>query len=311
MILQLGRVAKWLELSRERSNLNSDKSFDLLVVTGMSGAGRSTVGKALEDMDWYVVDNIPPQLIKPMAELFSHSDQDKQSLAVVIDARSGELLDHLHEHIDSLRQSNVNVEVLFLEANDATLVKRFEQVRRPHPLQGDGTITDGIHAERQKLVALRSQADYVIDSSDLNVHQLAAKISETFATSTSNNLHLLIQSFGFKYGAPSDADIMVDMRFLPNPFWNEELRPYTGEHKEVSDFVLAQEGAEEFIAKFIESLKPVIIGYLREHRKHAAIAIGCTGGKHRSVATAIEIAKRLENLSDVDVRVKHRDLGKE
>lgn len=291
--------------------MNQDKSYELLVVTGMSGAGRSTVGKALEDMDWFVVDNLPPQLIRPMAELFSHSDRELPSLAVVIDARGGELFQDLSEHIDMLRNSNINVQVLFLEANDATLVKRYEQVRRPHPLQGDGTITDGIHAERQRLLPLRAQADYIIDSSDLNVHQLAGKISESFATGSSRRLNLLIQSFGFKYGAPSDADLIADMRFLPNPFWEEELRPFTGEDSRVSDYVLNQPGAEEFISNYVAALRPVIEGYLKENRRHAAIAIGCTGGKHRSVATAIEIAKRLNAIEDVDVRVKHRDLGKE
>lgn len=291
--------------------MNPDKPYELLIVTGMSGAGRSTVGKALEDMDWYVVDNLPPQLIKPMAELFSYSEQARPSLAVVIDARGGELFRDLEEHIDLLRNGNANVQVLFLEANDATLVKRFEQVRRPHPLQADGTILDGIHAERARLLPLRAKADYIIDSSDLNVHQLAGKISESFATATSKNLQLLIQSFGFKYGAPSDADLIADMRFLPNPFWDEQLRPFTGEDDRVAKFVLSQEGAEEFIANYVAALKPVLTGYQKENRKHAAIAIGCTGGKHRSVATAIEIAKRLSELPGIEVRVKHRDLGKE
>jgi len=291
--------------------LNQDKSYELLIVTGMSGAGRSTVGKALEDMDWYVVDNLPPQLIRPMSELFSHSDSEKPSLAVVIDARGGELFKDLSEHIDLLRSSNISVQVLFLEANDATLVRRFEQVRRPHPLQGDGTITDGIHAERERLLGLRSQADFIIDSSDLNVHQLALKISESFATASSSQLNLLIQSFGFKYGAPSDADMIADMRFIPNPFWDEELRPFTGEDQEVSNFVLSQPGVEEFISNYVAALRPVITGFLKENRKHAAIAIGCTGGKHRSVAMAIELAKRLSAFDGVKIRVKHRDLGKE
>jgi len=291
--------------------LNQDKSYELLIVTGMSGAGRSTVGKALEDMDWYVVDNLPPQLIRPMSELFSHSDSEKPSLAVVIDARGGELFKDLSEHIDLLRSSNISVQVLFLEANDATLVRRFEQVRRPHPLQGDGTITDGIHAERERLLGLRSQADFIIDSSDLNVHQLALKISESFATASSSQLNLLIQSFGFKYGAPSDADMIADMRFIPNPFWDEELRPFTGEDQEVSNFVLNQPGVEEFISNYVAALRPVITGFLKENRKHAAIAIGCTGGKHRSVAMAIELAKRLSAIDGVKIRVKHRDLGKE
>jgi len=291
--------------------MNQDKTYELLVVTGMSGAGRSTVGKALEDMDWFVVDNLPPQLIKPMAELFSHSDRELPRLAVVIDARGGELFQDLAEIIELLKASNIKAEVLFLEANDKTLINRFEQVRRPHPLQGDGTISDGIAQERQRLLPLREKADYIIDSSDLNVHQLAQKISESFATGESNKLNLLVQSFGFKYGAPSDADLIADMRFLPNPFWDESLRPFTGEDSRVAEFVLKQEGAEEFISNYVAALKPVLMGYLRENRKHAAIAIGCTGGKHRSVATAIEIAKRLSELPGLQVRVKHRDLGKE
>lgn len=291
--------------------MNQDKSYELLVVTGMSGAGRSTVGKALEDMDWYVVDNLPPQLIKPMAELFSHADKNLPRLAVVIDARGGELFQDLAETLDLLSSSNIDAQVLFLEANDATLVKRYEQVRRPHPLQGNGTITDGIQAERQRLLPLREKADYIIDSSDLNVHQLAQKISESFSGKGSNKLNLLIQSFGFKYGAPSDADLIADMRFLPNPYWDEDLRPFTGEDPRVAKFVLEQEGAEEFIANYVAALKPVLNGYLKESRKHAAIAIGCTGGKHRSVATANEIAKRLGQIEGVEVRVKHRDLGKE
>ena len=291
--------------------MNQDKSYELLIVTGMSGAGRSTVGKALEDMDWYVVDNLPPQMIKPMAELFSHSDRELPRLAVVIDARGGELFLDLSEHINLLRQSNVNAQVLFLEANDATLVKRYEQVRRPHPLQGNGTITDGIDAERTRLLPLREQADFVIDSSELNVYQLSAKISESFSSAESKKLNLMIQSFGFKYGAPSDADLIADMRFLPNPFWDESLRPFTGEDQQVADFVLSQDGAEEFITNYVAALQPVLRGYLKENRKHASIAFGCTGGKHRSVATAIEVAKRLAVIEGVEVRLKHRDLGKE
>jgi UPF0042 nucleotide-binding protein len=291
--------------------VNSEHSYELLIVTGMSGAGRSTVGNALEDMDWYVVDNLPAQMIKPMAELFSRADKTLPRLAVIIDARGGQFFQDLSEHINVLKSSNINVEVLFLEANDQTLVKRFEQVRRPHPLQANGTIIDGIQAERSQLLTLRGQADYIIDSSDLNIYQLASKISESFSSQDVKKLQLVVESFGFKYGIPTDADLVADMRFLPNPHWNESLRPFTGEDKQVSDFVLAQEGAEEFIARYVSTLETVIAGYLRENRKHATLAIGCTGGKHRSVATAIEIAKRLGEVSGIEVRLKHRDLGKE
>ncbi len=291
--------------------MNSEHSYELLIVTGMSGAGRSTVGNALEDMDWYVVDNLPAQMIKPMAELFSRADKTLPRLAVIIDARGGQFFQDLSEHINVLKSSNINIEVLFLEANDQTLVKRFEQVRRPHPLQANGTIIDGIQAERSQLLTLRGQADYIIDSSDLNIYQLASKISESFSSQDVKKLQLVVESFGFKYGIPTDADLVADMRFLPNPHWNESLRPFTGEDKQVSDFVLAQEGAEEFIARYVSTLETVIAGYLRENRKHATLAIGCTGGKHRSVATAIEIAKRLGEVSGIEVRLKHRDLGKE
>jgi UPF0042 nucleotide-binding protein len=277
----------------------------------MSGAGRSTVANALEDMDWYVVDNLPPQMLKPMAELFSITERALPRLAVVIDARGGELFQDLNEHITSLQSENIDVQVLFLEANDATLIKRFEQVRRPHPLQGDGTISDGIAIERARLLPLREQADLVIDSSELNIYELGSKIAESFSNEQSSKLKLIIQSFGFKYGSPSDADMIADMRFIPNPYWNESLRPYNGQDQQVSDYVLGQEGAQEFITNYVAALKPVLDGYVRENRKRVSFAIGCTGGKHRSVATAIEIAKRLQDYAGVEVSIKHRDLGKE
>ncbi len=277
----------------------------------MSGAGRSTVANALEDMDWYVVDNLPPQMLKPMAELFSMAEKSLPRLAVVIDARGGGLFEDLSGYVSELQSSNIDVQVLFLEANDSSLIKRFEQVRRPHPLQGDGTISDGIAIERARLLPLREQADLIIDSSDLNVYQLGSKIAESFSTEQSSKLKLMIQSFGFKYGSPSDADLIADMRFIPNPYWNEELRPYNGEDKQVADYVLGQEGAEEFISNYVAALKPVLLGYQRENRKRVSISIGCTGGKHRSVATAIEIAKRLSELDGIEVSIKHRDLGKE
>ncbi len=281
------------------------------MVTGMSGAGRSTVANALEDMDWYVVDNLPPQMLKPMAELFSMTEKALPRLAVVIDARGGELFQDLNEHIGSLESGNIDVQVLFLEASDSALIKRFEQVRRPHPLQGDGTISDGIAIERARLLPLREQADLVIDSSDLNIYQLGSKIAEAFENEQNTKLKLIIQSFGFKYGSPTDADMIADMRFIPNPYWNESLRPFNGQDHQVAEYVLAQEGAEEFISNYVAAIKPVLNGYLRENRKRVSFAIGCTGGKHRSVATAIEIAKRLEGFEGVEVSIKHRDLGKE
>jgi UPF0042 nucleotide-binding protein len=277
----------------------------------MSGAGRSTVGNALEDLGWYVVDNLPPQMLEPIADLFTLAKTPLPRLAVVIDVRGGEFFGELNEHLISLRSRNINLRVLFLEATDPALVKRFESVRRPHPLQGNGTILDGIAAERTRLLNLRESADVIIDTSDLNVHQLSNKIADGFSLEQSRKLQITVMSFGFKYGLPSDADLVADMRFLPNPFWQESLRPFTGEDDQVSNFVLGQPGAKEFVTNYLAALKPVLNGYLNENKRYATIAIGCTGGKHRSVAVSRLIAAELQKLDDVAISIKHRDLGKE
>lgn len=288
-----------------------ERKHELLVVTGMSGAGRSTVGNALEDLGWYVVDNLPPQMLEPISELFSLTKTPNPRLAVVIDVRGGEFFSELSEYLQKLRIKVPNLRLLFLEANDSALVKRFESVRRPHPLQGNGTLLDGIGIERSALVSIREQADFVIDTSDLNIHQLSTKTADLFTDETAKKLSLTVMSFGFKHGLPADADHVADMRFLPNPFWDESLRPFNGEDKQVSDFVLSQVGAQEFITNYVDALKPVLAGYMRENKRYAMIAIGCTGGKHRSVAVVAKIAQLLSELDDVAVSVKHRDLGKE
>jgi UPF0042 nucleotide-binding protein len=290
---------------------SGERKHELLIVTGMSGAGRSTVGNALEDLGWYVVDNLPPQMLEPIADLFTLAKTPLPRLAVVIDVRGGEFFGELNEHLTSLRSRNINLRVLFLEAIDPALVKRFESVRRPHPLQGTGTILDGIAAERTRLLNLRESADVIIDTSDLNVHQLSNKIADGFSLEQSRKLQITVMSFGFKYGLPSDADLVADMRFLPNPFWQESLRPFTGEDDQVSDFVLGQPGAQEFVTNYLAALKPVLNGYLNENKRYATIAIGCTGGKHRSVAVSRLIAAELQKLDDVAISIKHRDLGKE
>lgn len=291
--------------------MSNEKKHELLIVTGMSGAGRSTVGNALEDLGWYVVDNLPPQMLGPVADLFTQAKTPLPRLAVVIDVRGGEFFAELAQSMAAIRERDLNLRVLFLEATDPALVKRFESVRRPHPLQGNGTILDGIGAERNMLLSLRESADVIIDTSDLNIHQLANKISDGFSIENARRLQVTVMSFGFKYGLPSDADQVADARFLPNPFWQENLRPFTGEDQAVSDYVLAQEGAEEFVTNYIAALKPVLAGYLRENKRYATIAVGCTGGKHRSVAVSRRIAAELEKLTDVAVNIKHRDLGKE
>ncbi len=289
----------------------SDRKHELLVVTGMSGAGRSTVGNALEDLGWYVVDNLPPQMLGPISDLFKLAKTPLPRLAVIIDARGGEFFGELSENLEALKGKNVNLRLVFLEATDLALVKRFESVRRPHPLQGDGTITDGIAQERVRLLGLRETADVVIDTSDLNVHQLSTKIGESFSLDAAGKLAITVVSFGFKYGIPSDADHVADVRFIPNPFWDEALRPYNGEDEPVAKYVLQQTGAADFIDNYVLALTPVIRGYMTENKRYATIAIGCTGGKHRSVAVSKVIAERLANIADVTVNIKHRDLGKE
>lgn len=277
----------------------------------MSGAGRSTVGNALEDLGWYVVDNLPPQMLGPIADLFQIAKTPLRRVAVVIDVRGREFFDQFSDSLNAVKTRDVNLRLLFLEANDAALVKRFENVRRPHPLQADGTLLDGITAERRALLNIRENADVIMDTSELNIHQLSNRIADGFSLTATAKLQLTVMSFGFKYGLPSDADMVADARFIPNPFWIESLRPFTGEDEDVSDYVLAQAGVSEFVAGYVAALKPVLKGYLNENKRYATIAIGCTGGKHRSVALARAIAALLGEQTDVTVSVKHRDLGRE
>ncbi|KRC62846.1 glmZ(sRNA)-inactivating NTPase [Agromyces sp. Root81] len=283
---------------------------EMLIVTGMSGAGRSTVGNALEDLGWYVVDNLPPQMLRPLVELVERAGTSLPRIAAIVDIRGRDFFSELREIIQALR-TGVSVRVVFLDATDSVLVRRFESVRRPHPLQGNGTLLDGIGAERARLAELREASDIVVDTSDLNIHQLATLITETFAEAGHAGLRITMQSFGFKYGVPSDADLVADARFLPNPFWIPELRHLTGDDAVVSEYVLSQPGAMEFVEAYAKALEPVLAGYQRENKRHATIAIGCTGGKHRSVALVRELAKRIAALPGVVVSVKDRDLGRE
>lgn len=283
---------------------------EVLIVTGMSGAGRSTVGNALEDLGWYVVDNLPPRMLHPLVDLAGRAGETLPKIAVVTDVRGGHLFSELDEAIEGLR-ATTELRVIFLEATDDVLVRRFEQVRRPHPLQGDGTLLDGIAEERSRMAHMRESSDLIIDTSTLNIHQLATTIAENFADESTPGVQVTVLSFGFKYGVPSDTDFIADMRFLPNPFWIPELRPFTGQDRAVSDFVLEQEGAQEFFDNFVAALAPVLAGYQRENKRHATIAIGCTGGKHRSVAMAEKLAQALRELPGVGVSVRHRDLGRE
>jgi RNase adapter protein RapZ len=283
---------------------------EMLIVTGMSGAGRSTVANALEDLGWYVVDNLPPQMLRPLVDLVERAGTNLPKIAAVVDIRGRSFFSDFQEIVQSLK-SGTQVRVIFLEATDDALVRRFESVRRPHPLQGDGTLLDGIGAERRRLQAVRESSDVVIDTSDLNIHQLATTITERFADEDTAGVHVTVMSFGYKYGLPTDVDLVADARFLPNPFWIPALRPHTGLDPEVADFVFEQEGAREFLDAYAAALKPVLAGYQRENKRHTTIAIGCTGGKHRSVAMARELASVIGHYPGVAISVKHRDLGRE
>ncbi len=278
----------------------------LVVVTGMSGAGRSTAANALEDLGWYVVDNLPPGVLPEICALAASSGWYR--LAVVLDVRTRSFFDQLPDMFSDLRAEGVRPEILFLEAADDVIVRRQESVRRPHPLQGDGRLLDGITAERQRLATLRAAADLVIDTSSINIHQLASRVTHVYGDSENERLRVTVLSFGFKNGIPVDADLVLDVRFLPNPHWVPELRPLTGLSPEVSGFVLAQDGAAEFLDR-LEGLVGVIAdGYVREGKRFATVAIGCTGGKHRSTAMAEEFARRLRAAA-VPTTVLHRDVA--
>lgn len=284
---------------------------ELLIVTGMSGAGRTTTSHALEDHGWYVVENLPPQMIVTLADLVARNPHSIPRLAVVMDVRSKNLFDSIRESLNALTTAGVKYRVLFLEASEDVLVRRFEQGRRPHPLQGEGRISEGIAAERELLAEVRSGADVVLDTSNFNVHDLNREITQLFSDEGPIVLRLNIMSFGFKYGLPTDANFVADVRFVPNPHWIPELRAFTGQDEEVSQFVLEGQGTQQFIEHYVKALEPVLDGYRRENKHYATLAIGCTGGKHRSVAIAEELGRRLSALPSVKVTIAHRDLGRE
>jgi RNase adapter protein RapZ len=284
---------------------------EVAVVTGLSGAGRSTAAKCLEDLGWFVVDNLPPELISTMVELGAKAQGAVTKVAVVMDVRSRAFTEDLASIIRGLDAGGYKPRVLFLEASDEVLIRRFEQVRRGHPLQGDGRLIDGIKAERDLLGPLRSDADLVIDTSTLSVHQLRANIEDTFGTEASTTTRVTVLSFGYKYGIPMDADLVMDVRFLPNPFWIPELKDLTGRDADVRNYVLTQEGAEEFLDRYHELLRLIGAGYRREGKRYLTLAIGCTGGKHRSVTISEELARRMSDEDKLTVKVVHRDLGRE
>lgn len=286
--------------------------MEVAVVTGLSGAGRSTAAKCLEDLGWFVVDNLPPELIATMVELGAQARGAITKVAVVMDVRSRAFTDDLASVIKELDAQGYKPHVVFLEATDEVLIRRFEQVRRGHPMQGDGRLADGITAERTLLAPLRNEADLVIETSTLSVHDLRAKIEEAFGSAQSLRTRITVLSFGYKYGLPMDADLVMDVRFLPNPFWIPELRDFTGLDTEVRNYVLSQEGAEDFLERYQDLLRLIGAGYRREGKRYLTLAVGCTGGKHRSVAMSEELARRMSAEDDnAVVKVVHRDLGRE
>jgi len=283
---------------------------EIVIITGMSGAGRSTAAKSLEDLDWFVADNLPSAMIVTMLDLARRARAEVPRVAAVVDIRSRVFSTDLKSAIAELDAIGAHPFVVFLEASDETLVRRFENVRRPHPLQESGRVIDGIHAEREQLQPIRAEADLILDTSGLNIHELRSRVREAFGNESDTAVRVNVLSFGFKYGLPVDADMVADCRFLPNPHWIPELAPQNGQDLAVKDYVLGQPGTEEFLHAYLEVLQVTLNGYERSGKHFMTLAVGCTGGKHRSVVIAEELASRLAGPWP-GVQVAHRDLGRE
>ena len=283
----------------------------LVIVTGMSGAGKTIALKMLEDIGFYCVDNLPISLVDKFVQLVSEGTSIEKA-ALGLDIRSGEELGNLDEILENWRRSNVDVQVLFLDANDAVLIKRYKETRRTHPLAGAGRLENGIEKEREKLAFLKREADYIIDTSQLLTKELNAAIGDIFLGHQEyDNIYLTILSFGFKYGIPADADLVFDVRFLPNPYYIDELRPKSGNDREVREYVMNNDKAREFLAKLTDMIEFLIPNYVQEGKTQLVIGIGCTGGKHRSVTLANELYEALQKNDNYGIRIEHRDIGKD
>jgi UPF0042 nucleotide-binding protein len=302
---------------RDRPSDAGGSEIDVVLVTGLSGAGRGTAAKVLEDLGWYVADNLPPELITRMVDLGLAAGSRITQLAAVMDVRSAGFTGDLASVRNELAGRGITPRVLFMEASDGILIRRYEQNRRSHPLQGEQTLAEGIAAERDLLAPVRAAADLVIDTSTLSVRGLRESIEQAFGSEAAAQTSVTVESFGYKYGLPMDADMVMDVRFLPNPHWIDELRPHTGQHPAVRDYVLSRPGAGEFLDTYHRLLSLVIGGYRREGKRYMTVAIGCTGGKHRSVAVAEALAQLLDDRDvrdcgvQLSVRVLHRDVGRE
>lgn len=282
-----------------------------ILLTGMSGGGLSTAAKVLEDKGYFVAHNLPPVLIVELLELCAQDDSPVDKVAVVTDVRSRMFPGSLLETFDQLRERDMQPTVLFMDARDDVLIRRFDSVRRTHPLQGEDTLKVGIRRERDAIASVRARADIILDTTNLSVHDLRRAIEASFGPLGSQKQHVTVESFGFKHGSPRDADLVVDVRFLPNPYWVHELRPYRGTDAPVADYVLSQPSAEEFINRFMSMLDSMLAGYHHEGKNFITVGVGCTGGHHRSVAVAEEIAHRLREAGKVDVSVLHRDIERD
>ena len=283
----------------------------ILIISGLSGAGRSTASNVVEDLGWFVIDNLPPTLIERVSELAFAPGSSVNRLALVADVRGREFFTPLVDTIRDLRRSEADVRVLYLEADEEALFRRFEETRRRHPAADGLGVMAGIRAERQRLSELRGLADLIIDTTDLNVHELRDRVLDVVDDPTTASLRVDVVSFGFKHGTPREADLMFDVRFLPNPHWVDDLRPYNGLDAPVRDYVFGQAATEPFVVAMEQLLDVAVPGYVAEGKRYLTIAIGCTGGKHRSVALSERLASYLRETFELPVAVKHRDLGAE
>ncbi len=292
--------------------MTDEQPVEVVVVTGMSGAGRTNAAKVLEDLGYFVLDNLPAPIIRPVTELAAQPGSSLDQIALVADVRGRQFFSQLMNSIQDLREDpSVRVRVLFLEADGEALRVRFSATRRKHPLGGEDGVTVGIERERELLHDLRGWADLVIDTSDLNVHELRDRIIASFGSAESAAMRVNVMSFGFKYGPPKGAEIVMDVRFLPNPHWVPELRGHTGLEEPVQEYVRSQPATEDFVARFKALLETTLPGYQDEGKRYLTIAIGCTGGKHRSVFLSELMGEWLREEMGVPVNVSHRDLGRE
>ena len=283
----------------------------LVIVTGMSGAGKTVALKMLEDIGFYCVDNLPISLVDKFVQLVSGGTDIKKT-ALGLDIRSGEELENLDEILENWRGSDVDVQVLFLDANDAVLIKRYKETRRVHPLAGAGRLENGIEKEREKLAFIKNEADYIIDTSMLLTRELRKELEKIFLQDARyKNMYVTVLSFGFKYGVPEDADLVFDVRFLPNPYYDEHLRPLTGQVQAVRDYVMRGTTAEIFLKKLYDMIDFLLPNYINEGKNQLVIAVGCTGGKHRSVTIARALYEHLEAVGEYGIRIDHRDIEKD